>query len=217
MDHTLKTRKETELAQNAVFIRGTYRKAAFTGMLSILSVNINVFVDGILVGSRLGADALAAINLSLPLYLALCVVGSFLAAGTERRVRRILRHRPHGAGAWLAAAALAAGILLVFATAPAALPAQAAPEALRADPLPQQSMAVHAAPQTGSPALQPALYDAPDPYCDFVLLDRRSHVELLAMEGVMRELQETYHARFVRVTMESEARGCVSIYRPPVR
>ena len=83
MDHTLKTRKETELAQNAVFIRGTYRKAAFTGMLSILSVNINVFVDGILVGSRLGADALAAINLSLPLYLALCVVGSFLAAGTE--------------------------------------------------------------------------------------------------------------------------------------
>ncbi len=141
----------------------------------------------------------------------------FLSSGTERRVRRILRHRPHGAGAWLAAAALAAGILLVFATAPAALPAQAAPEALRADPLPQQSMAVHAAPQTGSPALQPALYDAPDPYCDFVLLDRRSHVELLAMEGVMRELQETYHARFVRVTMESEARGCVSIYRPPVR
>ena len=74
---------ETGLAQNAEFIRGTYRKAVVTGMLSILSVNINVFVDGILVGSRLGADALAAINLSLPVYLALCVLGSFFAAGTE--------------------------------------------------------------------------------------------------------------------------------------
>ena len=75
--------RESELSQNAAFIQGTYRKAVITGMLSILSVNINVFVDGILVGQRLGADALAAINLSLPVYLALCVVGAFLAAGTE--------------------------------------------------------------------------------------------------------------------------------------
>ena len=74
---------ETGLAQNAEFIRSTYRKSVVTGMLSILSVNINVFVDGILVGRRLGSDALAAINLSLPLYLALCILGSFFAAGTE--------------------------------------------------------------------------------------------------------------------------------------
>ena len=72
-----------ELSQNAAFIQCNYRKAVITGMLAILSVNINVFVDGILVGSRIGSDALAAINLSLPVYLALCVVGSFLAAGTE--------------------------------------------------------------------------------------------------------------------------------------
>ena len=71
------------LTQNAAFIRDTYRKAVVTGMLSILSVNINVFVDGILVGRRIGPEALAAINLSLPVYLALCVIGSFLAAGTE--------------------------------------------------------------------------------------------------------------------------------------
>ena len=83
MDRTQGNQSGTELAQNAAFIRGTYRKAVITGMLSILSVNINVFVDGILVGKRIGADALAAINLSLPVYLALCVVGSFLAAGTE--------------------------------------------------------------------------------------------------------------------------------------
>ena len=83
MDTTQENQRETELAQNAVFIRDTYRKAVITGMLSILSVNINVFVDGILVGQRIGSDALAAINLSLPVYWVLCVVGSFLAAGTE--------------------------------------------------------------------------------------------------------------------------------------
>ena len=83
MKATREKQKDTELAQNASLIRGAYRKAVVTGMISILSVNINVFVDGILVGSRIGAEALAAINLSLPVYLALCVVGSFLAAGTE--------------------------------------------------------------------------------------------------------------------------------------
>ncbi len=71
------------LTQNAGFIRGAYRKAVVTGMLAILSANINVFVDGILVSKRIGPDALAAINLSLPVSWALYVVGSFLSAGTE--------------------------------------------------------------------------------------------------------------------------------------
>ena len=83
MDTEQERRADSGLTQNAAFIRDTYRKAVVTGMLSILSVNINVFVDGILVGRRIGPDALAAINLSLPVYLALCVIGSFLAAGTE--------------------------------------------------------------------------------------------------------------------------------------
>jgi Na+-driven multidrug efflux pump len=70
------------LKQNADFLRQTFLKSVFPCMLTILSVNINVFVDGILVGNQLGARALAAINLSLPLYLMLCVAGSFLASGT---------------------------------------------------------------------------------------------------------------------------------------
>ena len=76
-------RSESGLAQNAEFIRGTYRKAVVTGMLAILSANINLFVDGILVSKRIGSDALAAINLSLPVCWGLLVVGSFLSAGTE--------------------------------------------------------------------------------------------------------------------------------------
>ncbi len=83
MDSARENQRETALQQNAAFIRGAYRKAVFPGMLAILSVSINVFVDGILVGKRFGADALAAINLSQPVYMALCVVGAFLAAGTE--------------------------------------------------------------------------------------------------------------------------------------
>lgn len=74
---------ENGLQQDARFIREVYRKAAVTGMLSILSVNISVFVDGILVGQRVGADALAAINLSMPLFWVLSMVGGFFAAGTE--------------------------------------------------------------------------------------------------------------------------------------
>ncbi|MBQ3425003.1 MAG: hypothetical protein IJH38_07390 [Clostridia bacterium] len=82
MDRVPDTHREKELQQNPAFIQETYRKALITGMLAILSVNINAFVDGILVGRRIGASALAAINLSAPVYLALCVVGAFLAAGT---------------------------------------------------------------------------------------------------------------------------------------
>ena len=74
---------EIGLQQNAAFIRGAYRKAMLTGMLAILSANINLFVDGILVAGRIGADALAAITLSLPVSWGLLVVGSFIAAGTE--------------------------------------------------------------------------------------------------------------------------------------
>lgn len=83
MDSARENQRETTLQQNAAFIRSAYRKAVFPGMLAILSVSINVFVDGILVGRRFGPDALAAINLSQPVYMALCVVGVFLAAGTE--------------------------------------------------------------------------------------------------------------------------------------
>lgn len=70
------------LKQNTDFLKDAFRKSIFPSMLSILSANINVFVDGILVGNRLGTNALAAINLSLPIYLAMCIIGSFFSSGT---------------------------------------------------------------------------------------------------------------------------------------
>ncbi len=70
------------LEQNEQFLKKAYGKALIPCMLSILSGNINILADGILVGQRLGMDALAAINFSLPVYLALCIAGSFIVSGT---------------------------------------------------------------------------------------------------------------------------------------
>lgn len=74
--------EDSTLKQNAVFIRDTFKKSIFSSALAILSANINVFVDGILIGNKLGSDAMASIVLSLPVSLAACIVGSFVASGT---------------------------------------------------------------------------------------------------------------------------------------
>lgn len=70
------------LEQNEQFLKKAYGRALIPCMLSIISGNINILADGILVGQRLGTDALAAINYSLPVYLMLCIAGSFLVSGT---------------------------------------------------------------------------------------------------------------------------------------
>lgn len=82
--------REQTLKQNVDFLQSTFQKSVFPCMLSILSANINVFVDGILVGNRIGTNALAAINLSLPLYLLFCVVGSFFTSGTAINAARAI-------------------------------------------------------------------------------------------------------------------------------
>lgn len=70
------------MKQNALFVKSLFRRAVFPGIITILSVNINVIADGILVGRKIGSEALAAINLNQPLILFMCVIGSFFAAGT---------------------------------------------------------------------------------------------------------------------------------------
>lgn len=70
------------LEQNEQFLKKAYNRALIPCMLSILSGNINILADGILVGQKVGADGLAAVNLCLPVYLVLCIAGSFLVSGT---------------------------------------------------------------------------------------------------------------------------------------
>lgn len=70
-----------ELKQNEQFLKKAYSKALIPCILSVLSGNVNILADGILVGQRLGKNALAAINFSLPVYLVLCIAGSFVVSG----------------------------------------------------------------------------------------------------------------------------------------
>lgn len=74
--------KTENLVQNEEFLKKSFRQALIPCMLSILSGDINILVDGVLVGQRLGDGGLAAINLSVPVYQVLCVLGSFLVSGT---------------------------------------------------------------------------------------------------------------------------------------
>lgn len=69
------------LIQNDRFLKKAYAAALFPCMFSILSGCINIIIDGILVGQKIGAAGLAAINLCLPVYLVLCIGGSFFVSG----------------------------------------------------------------------------------------------------------------------------------------
>ena len=73
--------EENILVQSEEFLGKTYRAALWPGMLSILSGCVNIIADGVLVGQKIGAGGLAAINLCVPVYLILCIAGSFFVSG----------------------------------------------------------------------------------------------------------------------------------------
>ncbi len=74
--------QQAVLAQNQTFLKKAYNSALFPCMLSILSGCINIIADGIIVGQKIGSGGLAAINLCIPIYLILCIMGSFFVSGT---------------------------------------------------------------------------------------------------------------------------------------
>ena len=76
------------LRQDEAFLRRAFHKSLLPCVLSILSQNINILADGIIVGQRIGTDGLSAINLCVPVYLVLCIVGSFLVSGTAIQASR---------------------------------------------------------------------------------------------------------------------------------
>ena len=81
------------LRQDEAFLRRAFHRALLPCVLSILSENINILVDGILVGQRVGTDGLSAISLCVPVYLILCVVGSFLVSGTAIQASKAIGRR----------------------------------------------------------------------------------------------------------------------------
>lgn len=56
------------LRQNEEFLKKAYHKALVPCILSVLSGNINILADGILVGRRLGTNALAKVLIYIPFW-----------------------------------------------------------------------------------------------------------------------------------------------------
>ena len=71
------------MAKGNDLLRNVYLKAIFPNMIAILGGTINVFVDGVLIGQRMGETGIAAVNQSLAVYLILCTIGSLFAAGAS--------------------------------------------------------------------------------------------------------------------------------------
>ena len=70
------------LGQSREFLKKAYNAALIPSMLSILSGCVNIIADGVIVGQKIGTDGLTAISLCVPVYLILCIIGSFFVSGT---------------------------------------------------------------------------------------------------------------------------------------
>ncbi len=79
-------------------LQNVYRRALFPNMAAILGGTINVFVDGILVGQKMGETGSAAVNHSLVVYLLLCTAGSLFAAGASAESSYAMGQRDVEAG-----------------------------------------------------------------------------------------------------------------------
>ena len=75
-----KTSGNNVLVQDKKFLTKAYNSALIPCMLTILGGCINIIADGIIVGQKAGEGGLAAINLCIPVYLVLCILGSFFGS-----------------------------------------------------------------------------------------------------------------------------------------
>ena len=65
------------------FLTREYRKVLFPIMFAVLGGTINALIDSLFVSWRMGGTGLSAVNLSLPVYLILCTLGSLVASGAS--------------------------------------------------------------------------------------------------------------------------------------
>lgn len=65
------------------FLRKEYLKNLFPVMFSVLGGTINTLIDSVFVSRKLGTDALAAVNMSMPVYLVICTFGALIAGGAS--------------------------------------------------------------------------------------------------------------------------------------
>lgn len=82
--------QQLSFTQNNKFLEETFHNALVPAVLSVLSGNVTVLADGMIVGQKLGQDGLSAISFCLPMYLVLCVFGSWIVSGTAINAAKAL-------------------------------------------------------------------------------------------------------------------------------
>ena len=65
------------------FLKKGYLKTLYPIMLSVLGGTVNTLIDSAFVSQKLGNSGLAAINMSMPVYLIICTFGSLISAGAS--------------------------------------------------------------------------------------------------------------------------------------
>ncbi|MCR5303931.1 MAG: hypothetical protein K6E33_05150 [Lachnospiraceae bacterium] len=78
------------MERNNNFLRKQYMRFLFPVMLSIMGGTINTLIDSAFLSVRLGADAMASVNLAMPAYLVLCTLGSLFGSGSSILASRAL-------------------------------------------------------------------------------------------------------------------------------
>lgn len=71
------------MKRNRSFLRKQFIKYLFPVMFSVLGGTINALIDSVFVSQKLGGDGLAAINVSMPVYLLICTLGALIAGGAS--------------------------------------------------------------------------------------------------------------------------------------
>ena len=67
-------------------VKKIFFKLALPGMISMLFMSISMMVDGIFVGQFIGGQALAAVNLIMPVFMILFAVGDMIAVGSSVKI-----------------------------------------------------------------------------------------------------------------------------------
>lgn len=65
------------------FLTKEYLKNLFPMIFSVLGGTINALIDSVFISARLGELALAAVNMSMPVYLVVCTLGTLVVGGTS--------------------------------------------------------------------------------------------------------------------------------------
>lgn len=78
------------LQRNGYLVAHSFRSYMIAAILTMAAMNLNSILDGILMGNLLGADALSAINVFLPVVSCISAVGILLTQGCAIRIAKFL-------------------------------------------------------------------------------------------------------------------------------